>query len=260
VALKTPLALLLALAGASCGFLKPPEYLDHDARQFMKYLRTDRLESARAMVEVKNLPLDTLNKYLAMARDFIQPFPVDSFKLVGWNVVFFAGRDTTGQLTYEARGGGRTALFYYAVARLGGLPPEITAFRWEETAKPLAVANAFTLSGKTRTQYLYLALAILVVLTCVTGAIFAGVQRLGVPWILVSLIGVGSFSINWTTGATGFNPVSFHILGAGYVRSGDVAPWVVTWSIPLGIILMWIVWWQRRRRASAAVATPDPQV
>jgi hypothetical protein len=222
----------------------------------MNYLRSDRLESARAMLRVP-VPMDTLNKYLMMARDSIRPFPADSFTLVGWNVVFAA--DTTGNLTYEAKGSGRTSLFSVAVRRHGG-EPVITAFQWEPTSQPLAAANAFTFSGKTPTHYLYLSLAILAFLTCVTGAVFAGVQRLGVPWILISLIGLGSFSINWTTGATGFSIVSFHILGAGYVRSGTVAPWVVTWSIPLGTILMLIVWWQRRRRARTAVATPDSRV
>src|SRR6266849_1921966 len=177
----------------------------------MSYVRGDRLESARAMLRV-NAPMDTLNKYLVMARDFIRPFPADSFTLVGWNVVYMAGRDTTGYLTYEAKGGGRTALFNIAVVRNGGAPV-ITTFHWEPTSQPLAAANAFRLSGKTPTHYLYLALAILAVLTCVTGAIFAGVQRLGVPWILASLIGLGSFSINWTTGATGFSVLSFHLFG-----------------------------------------------
>ncbi len=255
--MKTSLAWALALTLTSCGFLKPPDQLDHDARQLMSYVRSNRLESARAMLRV-TAPLDTLNKALAMARDFIRPFPADSFTLVGWNVMYMAGRDTTGYLTYEAKGGGRTALFNIAVVRNGGAP-EITTFRWEATSQPLATANAFTLSGKTPTHYLYLALAILAVLTCVTGAIFAGVQHLGIPWILLSLVGVGSFDINWTTGATRFNPASIHLLGAGFVRSGNVAPWVLTWSLPLGTILMLIVWWQRKRRRLAALATPEPQ-
>jgi hypothetical protein len=248
--------LVLALTFTTCGFLKPPDQLDHDARQLMSYVRSDRLESARAMLRV-TAPLDTLNKALAMARDFIRPFPADSFSLVGWNVVYMAGGDTTGYLTYEAKGGGRTALFNIAVVRNGA--PTITTFRWEATAKPLAAANAFTLSEKTPTHYLYLALAILAMLTCVTGAIFAGVQRLGIPWILISLVGVGSFDINWTTGATRFDPASIHLLGAGYVRAGDVAPWVLTWSLPLGTILMLIVWWQRKRRRLTALAPPGSQ-
>ena len=250
------LVLLLAISGTSCGLLKPPEQLDRDARQLLSYLRSDRLESARAMLQV-NAPLDTLNKALAAARDFVRPFPADSFTLVGWNVVYMGGSDTTGSLTYEARGAGRTALFTIAVVRHGDAPA-ITAFRWEATRRPLAVSNAFTFAGKTPTHYLYLVLAVLAVLTCIAGAVFAGIQRLGVVWILISLIGFGSFAIDWTTGATGFNPVSIHVLGAGFVRSGNVAPWILTWSIPAGTILMLIVWWQRKRRALASVSTPVP--
>ena len=71
-----------------------------------------------------------------------------------------------------------------------------------------------TLVGKTPTHYLYLLLAVLAALTCVAGAIFAGVQRVGIPWILISLIGVGSFSIDWSTGATSFNPLRLQVLAA----------------------------------------------
>src|SRR5919197_5858483 len=121
----------------------------------MSYVRSDRLESARAMLRV-NAPLDTLTTVLMMARDFIRGFPADSFTLVGWNVVYMGGRDTTGNLTYEASGAGRTALFNITVVRDGGTPA-ITTFRWEETGKPLTVANAFTFTGKTPTHYLYVA-------------------------------------------------------------------------------------------------------
>jgi|SRR5437879_4858696 len=184
--MRRSLTVVLVLTATSCGLLSPPTELDHDARQLMTYLRSDRLESALAMIRI-NTPIDTLRKYLGMARDFVRPFPADSFTLVGWNVVY-AG-DTTGSLTYEARSAGRTGLFSVNVVRAGGAPA-ITAFHWQETKQPLAEANVLTLVGKTPTHYLYLMLAVLAALTCVAGAIFAGVQRVGIPWILISLIGL----------------------------------------------------------------------
>ena len=53
MAVKTSLALALALTLTGCRFLGPPDELDRDARQLMSYLRGDRLESARAMLRVK---------------------------------------------------------------------------------------------------------------------------------------------------------------------------------------------------------------
>ena len=248
--MRRSLTVVIVLTATSCGLLSPPTELDHDARQLMTYLRSDRLESALAMIRIST-PVDTLRKYLGMARDFVRPFPADSFTLVGWNVVY-AG-DTTGSLTYEARSAGRTGLFSVNVVRAGGAPA-ITAFHWQETKQPLAEANVLTLVGKTPTHYLYLLLAVLAALTCVAGAIFAGVQRVGIPWILISLIGVGSFSIDWSTGATSFNPLRLQVLAAGFVRAGPVAPWIVSWSIPLGAILMLIVW-LRKGRARGATPT-----
>jgi hypothetical protein len=251
-------ALFLGFTCASCGLRKPPEKIDQDARHLMNYLRTDRLESARAMLGEINIPFDSLMKVLAAGRYFIRAFPADSFTVVGWNVLYM-GNDTTGDLTYEARGGGRTALFRVVVLRRGG-PPTITTLRWQETAKPLAVANAFTLAGKSPTHYLFLALVALVPLICIAAAVFAGMQRLGPIWIVISLIGVCSFSIDWTNGGIAINPLSFHLLGAGFVRAGTVAPWILTWSVPVGAIAMLITWQRRRRSQSATVGVASPTV
>lgn len=248
-----PLFAFLVLALTSCGLLKPPTALDHDARQLMEHLRHDRLESALAMLRSTE-PIDTLRKYLTLGRDFIRPFPSDSIKLIGWNVVQMA--DTTGTLTYEAHGAGRTAVLVATVIR--GRNSAITAFHWQETPKPLATVNAFTFRGKTAKHFLYLTLAVLSVLACLGGAIFAGLKRVGIPWVLICIIGLPSFSINWTTGKTLFEPASFHVFGAGIVKSGEVAPWIVSWSVPLGTILMLIVWTKRRRARTKM--TEEPQV
>ena len=230
------------LGAAACGPLKPPAELDQDARAFMELLRRDRLESALAVLRV-DAPLDTMLAGLGQARDFLRAFSPESMKLIGWNVVY-AG-DTTGTLTYEARGAGRTALLSAIVFRAGP-KAEIRAFHWQATAKPLAQANAFTLRGKSAAHYLFLFLAGAALVSCIGGAIFAGVQRMGLVWILVCLIGLGSASINWTTGRQAYNPLSFHLFGAGYVRRGEAAPWIVTWSLPLGTILMLLKWKRRK--------------
>ena len=38
----------------------------------------------------------------------------------------------------------------------------------------------------------------------------------------------------------GFNVLSLNILGIGFSKSGNIAPWIATISIPLGAIIYWI--------------------
>lgn len=241
--------LAITVASTSCALLKPPETLDRDARAFMDLVRKNHLESALALTHVGLRPDSTIVLF-GQARDFLNAFRAESLKLIGWNVTY-AG-DTTGMLTYEARDSARTGLVSIAVFRGAGRTPEIRGFHWQMTPRPLAQLNAFTLRGKSAAHYLFLLLAVAAVVACVGGAIFAGVQRMGVAWILACVIGIGSSSINWTTGQQRYNPISFHLFGAGIVRSGDVAPWIVTWSLPLGTILMLLAW-RRRRAAKPAV-------
>ena len=243
------LFLTFGIACAGCGLMSPPTALDNDARAFMDLVRRDRLESALASLRVAIHP-DTAINLLRQARSFLNTFDADSLKLIGWNVVYSA--DTTGTLTYEAHHNARTGLVSVTVVR-AARGSEIRALHWQATAQPLATANAFTFRGKTTRHYLFLLAAVGAVVACVGGAIFAGTHRMGIAWILVCLIGVGSASINWTTGGMRFSPLTFRLFGAGYVRSAEVAPWIVTWSIPVGTILMMLVWRRRRKRAHLKV-------
>ncbi len=251
----TLLAIAVAtVSSAACGLLKPPEQLDRDARAFMTLLQQNRVDSALAVLQLEG-NRDTIRARLEQGRDFIGPYAVDSAELVGWNVVTMG--DTRGTLTYETHAGPQWALLTVEVVR-SGTTSRVTGFRWQPMAARLADLNAFSLSGRGVVHYLYLLLALTSVVACVGGAVFAGIRRMGVLWVLFCLIGVGKATINWTTGGQAFNPVSFQVLGAGYFRPGMVGPWFVSWSLPLGTILMLLKW--RARRSPKAPAAPSVAV
>jgi hypothetical protein len=245
----TLLAVALASAlSAACGVFKPPDELDHDARAFMALVARDQLDSAMGSLQVEGNP-DTLRSLLQQGHDFISAYALDSAQLVGWNVVKMG--DTRGTLTYETHGGPGSAVLTVGVVRAES-SSRITGFRWQPMAAPLADLNAFSLSGRTLVHYVYLTLAGLSVIACFGGAIFAGVRKMGVLWILLCLVGVGKATINWTTGGQAFSPFSIQLFGAGYFRPGTVGPWFVSWSLPLGTIIMLLKWRARRTKKSPA--------
>ena len=51
--------------------------------------------------------------------------------------------------------------------------------------------------------------------------------------------GYGAISINWTTGAAEIYFLRYQLFGAGAFASSEHAPWIITTSLPLGIMLFW---------------------
>jgi hypothetical protein len=131
-------------------------------------------------------------------------------------------------------------------------------------AHPLEDDVRFTLAGKTFRHYLWLLLSFLSVATSLGMAVFIGTRR-GMPkrygWAALSLVCLGMFSINWTTGASVTNLYSVQIGGASLVRGASVVPWVLSFSIPIGAYYAWRRYrqWQTEMSKSAEVVqAPEP--
>ncbi len=111
----------------------------------------------------------------------------------------------------------------------------------------LEAENRFTFEGKGLLNYLVLALAIMIPLVVVYALVLCvrtKIARRKWLWVLFIAVGVIQFHFNWTTGAWEVQPVSFMLLGAGFAKTGPVAPWVFTLAVPLGAVLFLV------RRAS----------
>ena len=56
-------------------------------------------------------------------------------------------------------------------------------------------------------------------------------------WAIFTLLGIGTVSLNWTTGQMTIEPVAVRLLGmrAGWVD--QYSPFVITLSVPLGAIV-----------------------
>lgn len=126
----------------------------------------------------------------------------------------------------------------------------------------MASENGFTLAGKGPLHYVVLVLAVVIPLFVIYALVLCFRTRFRKrKWLWVLFVGVGlmQFNFNWATGAWSLQPISFLLLGLGVMKSGPVAPWVVTLGVPFGAIIFLI----RRRElqrlaAEAAKATPAP--
>ncbi|MDM4766569.1 hypothetical protein [Pelomonas sp. SE-A7] len=107
-------------------------------------------------------------------------------------------------------------------------------------ARSLAAENRFTFEGKGALHYIVFALAVVIPMLVVYALVLCVRTKMKQRkwlWILFIAIGLVQVHFNWTTASWNVQPVSFVLLGAGFAKSGPVAPWIFTLAFPLGAIL-----------------------
>ncbi|BDY04461.1 hypothetical protein [Ferrimonas sp. YFM] len=113
-------------------------------------------------------------------------------------------------------------------------------YRTEASQKEL---NKFELSGKSALHYLVLVLACIVpifILVSLFYCIKTSIPKRKWLWALFILGGIGTISINWSTGAYTLKVLEYQLFGAGAIAASEYAPWVVTVGFPLGAVIFWI--------------------
>lgn len=99
--------------------------------------------------------------------------------------------------------------------------------------------NAFGFAGKGPLHYIVFGLAcaipILIIVALALCIKTRGLQRKWL-WILFIAVGLVQISLNWTNGQFNIQPVSFQLLGAGFLQPGPYGPIVLTISLPIGAL------------------------
>ena len=229
---------------------------DHDqlARQFLDRLRQADHAAAHAMLE-PTVAASTATadiERLAGLMNYGEPLTVE---LIGANVGFFkpAGAEGTQQsnLTYEIQfqQAWLVAAFLITSTKEG---PRIQSGNLQPVPDSLRVLNRFTLRNKSLVHYLFLAaLAGVLVLVLVALVLCARSKvRRRWLWIIFILIGLGKFSLNWSTGQWEIAPASILLLGAAYMRASSYAPVIVSFGLPVGAIIFLMLRPRLQRRAS----------
>jgi hypothetical protein len=243
------LVLGLVVLAIGCAPATPGD-LDRDARAFMNLARVGDTSRAFPLIEHADTMV-ALRPVFARTQQFLSRFPPDSARLIGWNVLGM-GDTRRGELTYELHGDSLWGLFAIAITRTSG-HTGVIGFHWQPLATSLEAANSFTLTHKSFKHLGFLLLAILAAAASIGGAVLALRTRLGWRWVLLSLLGVTKISLNWNTGGLQVQPIAVQLFSAGFLRPGFVGPWLISFSLPLGALLVFVKW---RRKTRIPPASP----
>ncbi|MGI9262051.1 MAG: hypothetical protein ACR2QR_08445 [Woeseiaceae bacterium] len=165
----------------------------------------------------------------------------------------------TGSVNYEFEYPSTYLLAFVGLTRVGD-ELRVTGINLQTTENSLQETNEFRFDGRGAVGYIFLVLAVIFPIICVVS--FIACIRTPIPkrkwfWSIFTLLGVGVFQMNWTTGEVGFSVLSWQLLGAGFVKSGLYGPAIISIAAPFGAILFWI---KRREWLMAPIVEPDDEV
>ncbi|HTJ79721.1 MAG TPA: hypothetical protein VL357_12060 [Rariglobus sp.] len=179
--------------------------------------------------------------------------------LVGYQVYYSSDTGTRNDLTYQLGYGSKWWLVHVAWRELAGGNRAIIALEARPLSKSLQEINAFSFKHARGRHFLFLGAAILVplfILPTLLVCIKTKIRRRKWLWIIIVLVGVVQFSINWTTGEISFSPFSFLLFGASAMATSLYSPWIISFAIPAGAILFWI---KRPKLMQSETPPPVPE-
>lgn len=233
-------ALLIALPGCdqqTAFDALVPKAESEFAKHHLAQLAAKDFTSVESRLDASLIAPDTRLKLEQMAQQFPASTPT-SVATIGahTNTV---NDTTTYNLSYEYEYP-KTWLVANVVLQRRGTDLIVLGTHVNPATQSLKDANRFNLSGKGALHYLVLAMAICVPLFIVYSLVLC--FRTTFPkrkWLWVLFVGMGlvQVSLNWTTGAFGIQPLSFLLLGGGFVQAGPYAPVILTFALPIGALI-----------------------
>ncbi|HET7551386.1 MAG TPA: hypothetical protein VFK04_08845 [Gemmatimonadaceae bacterium] len=215
-----------------------PADADARARGYLDLFTRGNVDSAVARL-APTLRSATARSELEKVATLLSAEPVDSMKIVGANTMTWPGRRRVN-LTYELylQPSGWLLANVATLDSAGTWVVEGVSAR--PLSRPIEESARFSLSHKPLVDYLWLVIAGLCAVLSVGAAVFIATRR-QMPnhwwWALASLVGVGGYSLNWATGQTGMSLFKVQLFSAAALQMGPFAPWIVTFSFPLGAVV-----------------------
>ena len=157
-------------------------------------------------------------------------------------------------ITLEYRYPDRWILFQVTISNRSG-HYAITNLFIKPESQPLESRNQFTLRGKGWPHYAILIAALLsvgIAICTLVLCIRTPIQKRKWLWIIITILGIGNFGIEWASGALWYTVLHISILPAGW--GFDPESPVIYTSIPAGAILFLLL----RSRLRRTGAPPLP--
>ncbi|EAU55600.1 hypothetical protein SPV1_01592 [Mariprofundus ferrooxydans PV-1] len=235
-------AVLMLIAGCSYQDMADnliPKQESAFAKDYLHRLQTRDFESIKKYIDPSIEAQVTDNKLLEAAKYFPSGNLL-STELIGSQVNVVNG-NWQGNFSFEYHFSDGWALAN-VVLKKSDDNLSVIGFNVYRTKASQKELNKFTLGGKSALHYFVLALAVLAPLFILVTTYFC--IRTPIPkrkwlWVVFVLVGIGSISINWSTGQFGIQPLSIKLFSASAFEAGPFAPWIISASIPLGAIIFW---------------------
>jgi hypothetical protein len=183
----------------------------------------------------------------------VPPGEPNSRELVGAHT-HFQDANQAVNLTYQYRFDQQWLLINVATRAWNG-KTTLIGMNVQPLQASLQEMHGFSLGGKSGTHFLFFAIAILNVLLVFTAVVLvyrhSNMKRKW-AWYLFVLVGLGQFTINWTTGAWTFTPLSI-LLFSSAALAYPFGAWMISIAVPVGALMVIL------GRLLPPAATEEPQ-
>lgn len=269
--MKKRLITLLSLtmvALAACNPLARDPVADAQVRQAYSEIRKGDVQAltARFAPEAKS---STTTAQLAQVQRLVPKEEPRSRKVVGTSTVFINGAATLATID-EYDYGDRVVRVDARLHRAGSGPWEIQGFHVQLASAKALEANNFNFFQKSARHYLILAITVgvpLLMTIAVVKVLRTQELRHKWLWVLLALLGLGKVQMNWATGAFAYQIATAQLIGFGVLRGpSSFDPWFLTFTLPIGALLILSGLWANPRRGRAKeplskdAETPPPPV
>jgi hypothetical protein len=252
---------LVAVLGlAACqGAFKP----DPTARAFYDAIHAGDISKVRAMAAPEFFTPGA-EQQLALMRSYMPKEAPTAVKFLGRHdaTMLNAGETANTQDVYEFND--RKAVVSARLQRATSAQPwRVQGFHIRVVSPAEMKANAFTFEGKSFAHFAFL-LATVAAPLLMVAALVKVVRRKGLRrkwlWGILAFVGLCTFRMDWTTGAVAANPLTVQFIGAGIVTAASgLAPWVLSFTAPVGALLILTGVWANPARARVAKVKTSPE-
>ncbi len=177
-----------------------------------------------------------------------------SIKTVGFSYFNVVGGARSLQVTQEYDYGDRVVLLQTALSKPSDAAAWIVrGFHVNVATLGQLAVNDLTLQGKSPIQYAFLTMTLLSPILMIAALVKVirtdGLRRKWL-WGILAFFGLCLFRMDWTNGQIEPVWLSVQLLGAGIVRDvSRFSPWIMTFTFPLGALLILTGVWANPKRA-----------
>lgn len=238
---------------------------DTFAREFIDEVAKGEANSAYAKLTTE-LQSDNAMTFLEATGNNIGNLNQEDYKIVEQRVDFRTGTKTGPEklysLGYEYPFDKGYVLFLMSLREKDG-ETEVTSFNVDYLPEPLSNLTAFNLNDKSALHYLFIFFGVAVPFFVVTTMIvmlrsnLTGKKK--ILWaLLILLVNMPQFAINWATADVDFSTLSISLLGVGISRPALFLPWIFSFSLPIGAAGYWFQAGSNDALARVAKANEKP--